>query len=415
VQGSDNSVSEKIALPLKVRNMRKVCFIHGEVLEGYELMGGHIGHMAGLIEGLRLHGWSTFFLSPCNIPVVDEMAKIFAVKFNRNFKHPVLDRIFYNLKLVIKGLSILRRERPALLYERHSNSNLAGVILAKLLKIPIVMELNSPLGTIKNRDNFGAYYELALLGEKIALRNSTLVTVVSEVAEELVRSTYPFLRVVVNPNGVNPKAFSPDVSGAEVRKAYGLQRKKILGFSGHFMWWHGVTILLKAMVQILQKHQDVHLMLIGDSEYKKEYENLARELGIIEKVTFTGRVPFSEVPRHLAACDILVSPHVPVAAGIPFHGSPLKIFEYMAMGKPIVASDLGQMGEILTHEKAALLVTPGDSNELANAVSQLIDNVKLAARLGRNARQEAMKYTWEVNARRLLTAVNKQRGYPGSH
>ena len=169
------------------------------------------------------------------------------------------------------------------------------------------------------------------------------------------------------------------------------------------------------MVQILQKHQNVHLLLIGDSEYTKDYEDLARELDIIDRVTFTGRVPFSEVPRHLAACDILVSPHVPVTEGIPFHGSPLKIFEYMAMGKPIVASDLGQIGEVLTHEKAALLVTPGDSKELANAVSQLIDNVKLAARLGRNARQEAMKYTWEVNAKRVLTAVNNQRGFPGSH
>jgi len=385
--------------------MRQVCFIHGEVLEGYELMGGHIGHMAGLIEGLRLHGWSTFFLSPCNIPVVDEMAKIFVVEFKRKFKHPVLDRIFYNLKLVVKGLSILRRERPALLYERHSNSNLAGVILAKLLKIPLVMELNSPLGTIKNRDNFGAYYELALLGEKIALRNSTLVTVVSKVAEELLRSTYPFLRVVVNPNGVNAKIFSPDVSGAEVRKAYGLKRKKILGFSGHFMWWHGVPVLLKAMVQILQKHQAVHLMLIGDSEYKKEYENLARDLGIIDKVTFTGRIPYSEVPKYLAACDILVSPHVPVVQGVPFHGSPLKIFEYMAMGKPIVASKIGQIGEVLTHRQTALLVTPGDSDEIAAAVVELIDNESLSNQLGRNGRQESLNHTWDANAERVLASV----------
>jgi glycosyltransferase involved in cell wall biosynthesis len=395
--------------------MGKVCFIHSEVIEGYELMGGHIGHMAGLVEGLRTHGWSTFFLSPCNIPVVDEMAEIFVVKLNKNFKHPVLDRIVYNLKLIITGLSILRRERPAILYERHNNSNIAGVILSKLLRIPIVMELNSPLGTIDNKDNFEAYYELALLGEKLALRSSTFVTVVSEVAEELVRSTYPFLRVVVNPNGVNPRAFSPEVSGADVRKAYGLQTKRILGFSGHFRWWHGVPILLKAMVKILQQHQDAHLLLIGESECSKEYEDLARELDIIDKVTFTGRVPFSEVPKHLAACDILASPHVPVLEGVPFHGSPLKIFEYMAMGKPIVASRIGQIGEVLTHRQTALLVTPGDSNELANAVSQLIDNVKLAVRLGRNARQEAMKYTWEVNARRVLTAVNNQRGFPGSH
>jgi glycosyltransferase involved in cell wall biosynthesis len=402
---SDHSVSEKIVFPLQASSMRKVCFIHGEVLEGYELMGGHIGHMAGFIEGLRSHGWGTFFLSPCSIPVVNEIAKIFVVKFNRNFKHPVLNRIFYNLKLVTKGLSILRRERPALLYERHSNSNLAGIILAKLLKIPIVMELNSPLGTIKNRNNFGAYYELALLGEKIALRSSTLVTVVSEVAEELVRSTYPFVRVVVNPNGVNTKIFSPDVSGAEIGKAFGLQGKKIIGFSGHFMWWHGVPVLLEAMKKVLQQHRKAHLLLIGDSEYTEEYADLARALDIVDKVTFTGKISYSEVPKYLAACDILVSPHVPVAQGVPFHGSPLKIFEYMAMGKPIVASKIGQIGEVLTHRQSALLVTPGDSDEIAAAVVELIDNEILANQLGRNGRQESQNHTWDANAERVLAAV----------
>lgn len=405
MQGSDNNVSEKNALPLKASNMRKVCFIHSEFLAGYELMGGHIGHMAGLVEGLQTFGWKTFFISPSNIPVVEDLSEIFVVKINRFFKHPVLNRMVYNLKLVIRGLSILRKERPALLYERHNNSNIAGVVLSKLLRIPLVMELNSPLGTIKNKDNFQAFYGLARIGEKFALRNSTLVTVVSKAAEELVRSAYPILRVVVNPNGVNPRMFSPEITGEEVRNRYGLQTEKVLGFSGHFMWWHGVPTLLKAMKKILRQHRKAHLLLIGDSEYTEEYADLARALDIVDKVTFTGKIPYSEVPKYLAACDILVSPHVPVVEGVPFHGSPLKIFEYMAMGKPIVASKIGQIGEVLTHRQTALLVTPGNSDAIAAAVIELIENKTLANQLGHNGRQESLNHTWDVNARRVLASV----------
>jgi glycosyltransferase involved in cell wall biosynthesis len=111
------------------------------------------------------------------------------------------------------------------------------------------------------------------------------------------------------------------------------------------------------------------------------------------------------VPALLDACDILIAPHVPLADGSDFFGSPTKIFEYMAMGKAIVASRLGQIGEVLSDRETALLIAPGNRDELASAIVRLVDSRELRARLGANARKVAVEqHTWTHNARRVLDA-----------
>jgi glycosyltransferase involved in cell wall biosynthesis len=123
------------------------------------------------------------------------------------------------------------------------------------------------------------------------------------------------------------------------------------------------------------------------------------------RVMFTGAVKHLEVPALLDACDILVSPHVPLADGSDFFGSPTKIFEYMAMGKGIVASRLGQIGEVLSHGKTALLVEPGNVEELRAAILRLVESPNLREQLGAAARRDAIeKHTWTRNAQNVLDA-----------
>jgi glycosyltransferase involved in cell wall biosynthesis len=122
-------------------------------------------------------------------------------------------------------------------------------------------------------------------------------------------------------------------------------------------------------------------------------------------VIFTGAVRHDRVPPLLDACDILVAPHIPLADGSDFFGSPTKIFEYLAMGKAIVASRLGQIGEVLVDQETALLVEPGNVAELAAAMRKLVDSESLRMRLGANARAVAeRKHTWQQNAQRVLDA-----------
>src|SRR5439155_14254978 len=131
-------------------------------------------------------------------------------------------------------------------------------------------------------------------------------------------------------------------------------------------------------------------LLIGDGSLKGEVEQRLNASGDRDRVTFAGVVSHERVPVLLDACDILVSPHVPLADGTEFFGSPTKLFEYMAMGKGIVASRLGQIGDVLVDGETALLVEPGNAAELIAALVKLASDPELLGRLGGAARQAAI-------------------------
>jgi glycosyltransferase involved in cell wall biosynthesis len=117
-------------------------------------------------------------------------------------------------------------------------------------------------------------------------------------------------------------------------------------------------------------------------------------------------LPHAEMPKYLGACDILVSPHGRQADGGEFFGSPTKLYEYMAMGKPIVASRVGQIGEVLVDGESALLVGPDDPDALSAAIVRLIDDAGLRENLGRAARQAAeTRHTWRQNAERVVECL----------
>jgi glycosyltransferase involved in cell wall biosynthesis len=130
-----------------------------------------------------------------------------------------------------------------------------------------------------------------------------------------------------------------------------------------------------------------------------------RDARLEDRLAITGAVVPHDVPDLLDACDILVSPHVPLPGGVDFFGSPTKLFEYMAAGKAIVASRLGQIAEALTDGETALLVEPGDAAELAAALVRLAEAPELREALGANARRAAIeRHSWRENARRLREA-----------
>ncbi len=135
----------------------------------------------------------------------------------------------------------------------------------------------------------------------------------------------------------------------------------------------------------------LRFLFVGDGALHGEVKQMLRAENERGRVIFKGAVSHKEVPGLLDACDILVSPHIPLAAGADFFGSPTKLFEYMAMGKGIVASRLGQIGEVLDHEKTALLVEPGNVQELSDAIIHLAESRELRETLGTTARQVAIR------------------------
>jgi glycosyltransferase involved in cell wall biosynthesis len=184
----------------------------------------------------------------------------------------------------------------------------------------------------------------------------------------------------------------------------------VLGFIGSFGRWHGAEVLADAFGRLLSDHpawrNNVRLLMIGDGLTRPEVEARLARHGVHEQAVLTGVVPQEEGPAHLAACDALVSPHVRNPDGTPFFGSPTKVFEYMAMGRGIVASRLDQIGEVLRHEETALLVEPGDAGALAAGLERLVSDEPLARRLGDAARRDALaKHTWREHTRRIVEAL----------
>lgn len=149
--------------------------------------------------------------------------------------------------------------------------------------------------------------------------------------------------------------------------------------------------------------------MIGDGVKMPEVKEALDRGGVSDLATLTGIVAQADGPAHLAACDILASPHVANADGTPFFGSPTKLFEYMAMGKAIVASDLDQVGEILEHGRAAQMAIPGDLDTLVEGLRLLIDDSGRRAALGAEARRIVVeRHTWRAHTGRIIDALRER-------
>jgi glycosyltransferase involved in cell wall biosynthesis len=239
-----------------------------------------------------------------------------------------------------------------------------------------------------------------------------IIVVSEEMQEELIQRRIDKDKILINPNGVDPSVYSPNIDGVKVRQKYLLSEKIVLGFIGTFGKWHGAEVLTQAFGMLLneksQFRNKVKLLLIGDGVTMPEVKKNIATYNIDKEVILTGQIPQIEGPAHLAACDILISPHIPTPDGTKFFGSPTKLFEYMSMGKPIVASDLNQIGRILEHNKTAILCEPGNPVALKDAITKLLDDKELCLMLGKNARDKVVnEFTWQKNVERVIEKYNE--------
>jgi glycosyltransferase involved in cell wall biosynthesis len=319
----------------------------------------------------------------------------------------------YNLRFAMQVRKMLRASEARALYQRHGRFVVAGALLSRWLGVPLVLEYNGSETWLADFWDPARFRSWLRLCEEVSLSRAHLIVVVSEVLrQDLVRRGIPEDRILVSPNAVDPAVFHPDCGGPELRRQLGFNESDIVvSFVGTFSHWHGVEVLGGAIRQLLQEQSGadeipgrLRFLLIGEgplyAETRRGLESLPSQ------VLFTGLLPHSQIPAHLDAADILVSPHVPMPDGRPFFGSPTKLFEYMAMGKAIIASNLDQLAHVLSHGQSAWLVEPGNVAELASAILLLARNQELRGRLGLTARASAIAdHTWKQNAERVLHRV----------
>ena len=317
--------------------------------------------------------------------------------------------------------------RPSYIYERLVLGNFAGARLSQDLKIPYIVEYNgSELSMRRSFQGDRYHYEdFYLKAEEAAFRQATLITVVSAVIkEELMARGIPGDRILVNPNGVDPDVYVPATSHekADVRRTLGwTEGDRVIAFIGTFGGWHGVDVLAEALPRIAAANPDVRFLLIGEGSHKHLVDRAISENRLQDRVRATGRVPQMEGARLLRAADIFVSPHSSHMVDSRFFGSPTKLFEYMSLGGGIVASDLEQIGQVLSPalraadlvpgvqvtNQRAVLCRPGDVADFTDAVSRLSTLPEVISALGRNARAAVLaEFSWRRHVGRVRDALS---------
>jgi glycosyltransferase involved in cell wall biosynthesis len=316
---------------------------------------------------------------------------------------PVSFALGGDLALLVASLRHARR--ADVVYQRQTRFALAGALLSRVLHRPLFLEYNSPSDFFRT----GRRAPLTRVRdacERAALASATCVVVVSEVARRQVAALgIPDERIIVNPNGVVADRFRYG-GGAEFRRERGIRDDEIVfGFVGSFGPWHGAPVLARAFDRVVSAVPAARLLLAGDGDELGEVLETLEDLVVSGRVLSEGRVAPDRIPTILDSCDVLVSPHVPLAGGVEFFGSPTKLFEYMAAGKAIVASALGQIADVLEDGRSAVLVTPGDEDDLVAGLLKVAADGEFRARLGAAARRDAKsKYSWRRNAERIADA-----------
>ena len=377
--------------------------------------GGSVGHIAGVVNTLDSFTGPAIVLTTDDVPTLEPGIEVHHVTPGEAFwNFAELPTFVLNDACDAAADKALGGRQPAFVYQRYSLNNFSGLRVARRHGVPLVLEYNG--SEIWMGRHWGRPLRHEALSQRIEQLNLTradLTVVVSRVMrDEVVARGVDASAVLVNPNGVDTERYRPDVDGRAVRDRYGLGPFVVVGFIGTFGPWHGAEMLARAFVRLL--HDDptcaarLRLLMIGDGAGMPAVRQILSDGGAASSSILTGLVPQEHGPEHLAACDILASPHVDNTDGTPFFGSPTKLFEYMAMGKGIVASNLGQIGEVLEHGRTAWLVPPGDVDALAAGLRKLIDGPELRRDLGAEARREVVaRYTWREHTRRTIARLKE--------
>jgi glycosyltransferase involved in cell wall biosynthesis len=376
--------------------------------------GGSVGHTAGVLNELGREVGPPVLLTTAPIPTLDPDVEVHHVQVPERFwNFRELPAFVLNDVIDEEAVRVIGNRQVGLVYQRYSLNNYEGLRLARRLGVPFVLEYNGSEIWMSRHWRRPLKYEA--LAERIELLNvngADLVVVVSRaMRDELTARGVPGDRILVNPNAVDPERYTPDIDGSAVRRRFDLEGKTVLGFISTFQPWHGAEALARAFAILMRDRPEyrerIRLLMVGAGPAEAAAKQIISEAGLDPFVQFAGLVAQADGPQYLAACDILVSPHVPNPDGTPFFGSPTKLFEYMAMGRGIVASDLDQIGEVLRHGDTAWLVPPDDPDALARGLTQLIDDPALGAALGDAARREALAHhTWRAHVRRTIDALD---------
>ena len=389
----------------------KICYLCSDL--GIPI-GGQKGcstYIRSIVKEWALLGHKVALISPTATEDLDIGATLVPVPVSEAFetllsevrrqKNPEQIRLFQALKHIWHNTAVetvlkdtINTFQPDFIYERYSPFAVAGGALAKRMGVPYVLQYNSPLAWEGTTYRNQALPEAAVMLENIACRMTPKAVVTcQELKETLIDIGVSESKIKIVPCGADTVLF--DTHGDSYKNLF--NGKFVIGFVGSLKLWHGLDILSEAFTH-LSKDPRYHLLIVGDGPMAKKMQALSEKLP--GRVTLTGSVNQKEVPKYLRSMDISVAPYPALER---FYFSPIKILESMAAGCPVVASHIGQIPELIEHNKTGILVPPSNVDALVKAIQKLSGDRKFLSFLGENAASEVRKtHTWKHRAEAIL-------------
>ena len=308
-----------------------------------------------------------------------------------------LAELAYNIPAFLRLRRVAAAFQPDLIYERYNLYFLAGILLRRWRGVPLFLEINAPVCEERARYGGLALPRLAGSLQRWVWRSADRTLVVTAALKRIVIAAGAVAATVsVVPNGIDPRMFPAEPyrarRGAPVA----------IGFIGFVRDWHGLEEVIDALAGE-RRSTPVELVIAGDGPARAALQHRAATLGVGSHVHFIGLQPRSAIAALIGQFDIALQPRA------VSYASPLKIFEYMACGRAIVAPDQPNIREILTDGETALLFDPDAPGALWQAILRLVDDPALRERLGGAARRalEARDYTWRRNAQRIVAMAGE--------
>ncbi len=322
-----------------------------------------------------------------------------------------LKRIVFTLDAVRQIRRLLDREDFDIIHDRGYLFGAVGTKVGLEKKVPTVLQIDDDwveTEAMASRITSTPIYKMSAMSWcKSLMKKSKVMFAVSETLRHLVSERWDAEpeRISIVPNGVELEVFRPDAEPLGMRKELGLEGKKVICFVGAMGPWHGLENLIKSFPYVLEDVPDAELVLVG---FMKEFgtshlAEMAKEYGVSEKLHLLGRKLPHEVPRVLVESDVAVAPY----PARDFGFSPLKLFEYMACGVPIVCSDLPSTREIIDHDRNGLLAPPGDSDSLAEAIVRVLVDKTLGRRLSVEGLRRVTSFSWKESTKKLVGVYQK--------
>ncbi len=313
------------------------------------------------------------------------------------------NQILNNLKFYWEEKQILKKEQPDLLISRLEAYTISSILLANKMGIPVIVEADGPVAYEKMnfQDQFWTHQRLVDYFEVAALKNCALsFTVSHQLKHYFMNKGVPGDTIHVIPNGADPDRFRPDLPCEDVKQKYQLWDHLVIGFVGSFHYWHGVENLIRIIEATVQKHHRVKFLMVGDGgPLKQSLGEFISSNGLAGKVHLTGLVKHQEIPRYIAAMDIVLAPYPRLKFD---YYSPVKLYEYLSSGRAVVSSRMGQIGEVIRDGENGFLCEPDDISAMTRKITTLIESPELIQRVGAQARADVLQhYTWKKRGQQL--------------